>query len=201
MEELLKTIPEPKEDGWDASALKNMKQDYGHINFTPTKHKRIVIIGHMANGKDTVAEMIKKHFGYTFKSSSIAASEIFLFDKLKAKYGYKTPEECFEDRVNHRAEWHDEICEYNREDAARLAKDIMKDNDIYVGMRSNRECISCMIDRVFDIVIGVYDPRKPLEPKSSFDIDLFAMSDIIIPNAGSLEDLESKVKKLKSLLK
>jgi hypothetical protein len=83
---------------------------------------------------------MKLFFGYNYKSSSLAASEIFIYDTLKDKYGYKTPEECFEDRVNHRAEWFDLICDYNKDDKARLAKEIMKSADIYVGMRSNEEC-------------------------------------------------------------
>jgi hypothetical protein len=45
---------------------------------------------------------------------------------LKVKYGYKTSEECFEDRVNHRSEWYDMICEYNLNDKAKLAKGILE---------------------------------------------------------------------------
>lgn len=154
----------------------------------------------MQHGKDTVAEIIKEWFGYTFKSSSVAASEIFLYDTLKDKYGYNTPQECFEDRVNHRSEWHNLICEYNLSDKARLAKIIMKQADIYVGMRSDVEAQECLKQKVFDMVIGVYDPRKPLEPESSFNIDLWKTSDIIIPNAGTLEDLRRKVKLLDPVL-
>ena len=50
-------------------------------------------------------------------------------------------------------------------------------------------------DGVFDLIIGVFDPEKPLEPKDSFDIDLFTSSDIIIPT-GDLEIVKEKVRKL-----
>lgn len=162
--------------------------------------KKICIIGHARHGKDTVAEMINQRYGYKSESSSQAASRLFLYDALKDKYGYKTPEECFEDRVNHRAEWFDMICEYNKDYPGQLAADIMKSNDIYTGMRSNRELMTCVQDGIFDLVIGVFDPMKPLEPRDSFDIDIWGMSDIIIPNAGSLKDLAKKIVLLKELL-
>ena len=92
--------------------------------------KKLLIIGHARHGKDTVAEFLKELFGYTFKSSSVAASEIFLYDSLKAKYDYMDPIQCFEDRVNHRQEWHNLICDYNKEDKARLAKGILANSDM-----------------------------------------------------------------------
>jgi hypothetical protein len=162
--------------------------------------KKIVLIGHCRHGKDTVAEMLYDMFDYSFESSSMAAARIFLYDTLKDKYGYKNPVECFEDRVNHRSEWFDMICEYNREDKARLAKDIMALSDIYVGMRSNAELEACLSQGVFDLVIGVYNPNKPLEPKESFDIDFWNKCDVVIPNGGTLDDLRRRVKLLGLLL-
>jgi len=161
--------------------------------------KKILIIGHARHGKDTVAQFLKDLYGYEFKSSSQAASEIFLYDRLKVKYGYKTPEECFEDRVNHRAEWHDLICDFNKDDHAKLAKAIMSTNDIYVGMRSNREAESCIEQGVFDLILGVFNPMHPLEPRDSFDIDLWQKSDLILSNSGTLADLERKIKNLSTL--
>jgi hypothetical protein len=161
---------------------------------------KILIIGNARHGKDTVAEYMKSFFGYEFKSSSLAASEIFIYNTLKDKYGYKTPVECFEDRVNHRSEWFDLICEFNKDDKARLAKEIMKSADIYVGMRSDEECQECLKQGVFDIVIGVFDPRKPLEDKSSFDIDLFMESHYLILNNGTLNELGSRVIQLENTL-
>ena len=156
---------------------------------------KLLIIGHMRHGKDTVAEMIEKFTGMSFKSSSEMAAEIFIYDELKDKYGYTSFIECFEDRMNHRAEWHDLIKNYNYPDKAKLAKEILRHNDMYVGMRSQAEIDKCIEDKVFDMIIGVFDPDKPLEPKDSFDINLFASSDIIIPT-GDLETVREKVRKL-----
>jgi hypothetical protein len=154
---------------------------------------RLLIIGHARHGKDTVAEMINENFGLTFKSSSQAAAEIFINEALKEKYGYESPEECFKDRVNHRAEWHDLICDYNRFDKALLAKGILETSDMYVGMRSDAEIEECLNQGLFDLIVGVYDPRKPHEPEDSFDINLFEKADLVIPNGSTLEDLEYRV--------
>jgi hypothetical protein len=156
---------------------------------------KLLVIGHMRHGKDTVAEMIEEQTEMSFKSSSEMAAEIFIYDELKDKYGYSSFMECFEDRMNHRAEWHDLIKNYNNPDKARLAKEILKHNDMYVGMRSQAEIDKCIEDDIFDMIIGVFDPTKPLEPKDSFDIDLFDSSDIIIPT-GDLETVKRKVRKL-----
>ena len=156
---------------------------------------RICVIGSAQHGKDTVAEMIKVNYGLKHKSSSVAALEIFLFDTLRLKYGlvYDSMEDAYEDRVNHRDKWYNEICEYNKDDKARLAKDIMKDNDIYVGMRSAEEIAKCKEDGVFDFVLGVFDPRKPNEDSSSNSINVLEDADAVIMNDGTLEDLEMNV--------
>lgn len=156
----------------------------------------ILILGHARHGKDTVAEMFREYAGLSFKSSSEAALEIFLFHVLYKKYDlfYLTMEQAFEDRVNHRDKWFNEIEAYNREDATRLAREIMSYNDIYVGLRSAYEIEECLKKGVFDLVIGVHDYRKPLEPQSSNNADPFKYADYMILNNGSLDDLRMKVK-------
>ena len=54
---------------------------------------KILIIGHARHGKDTVADILYKNFNLTYTGSSQAAAEIFLYDALKDKYGYKSPEQ------------------------------------------------------------------------------------------------------------
>jgi len=155
---------------------------------------KILIIGHNRHGKDTVAEFIEEFTGMSFKSSSEMAAEIFIYDELKDKYGYTSFVECFEDRMNHREEWYKMIKDYNFFDKSCLAKDILKHHNMYVGMRSKEEFDKCVEDGVFDMIIGVYDPNKSLEPKESFDIDLFSSSDFIIPT-GDLTKTKRKVRR------
>jgi hypothetical protein len=163
-------------------------------------YPKLLILGHMRHGKDTFAEIMNEEFGLTFKSSSQSAADIFLYDALKDKYGYTTPEECFEDRVNHRAEWKDMICDYNKDDRARLAKDILKNSDCYVGMRDREEIKECLNQKLFDLIIWVdASERLPLEDSSSFDIDK-TCADIMIENNGTYEEFREKSIRLGKIL-
>jgi len=142
---------------------------------------KLLIIGHKRSGKDTLAAILE-NYGLTFDSSSLAAARIFIFDKLRSKYGYTTIEECFEDRVNHRQEWFDLICAYNKHDKARLYNQITKIRDGYVGMRNVEEFEA--VDP--DLVIWV-DAAKRLPPETgSMNIPSdHPKIDIVLPNNGS----------------
>ena len=163
---------------------------------------KLLIIGHARHAKDSMAEILQDDFGLRFKSSSEAAAEIFIYDVLSKKYGYETPFECFEDRVNHRAEWHQLICDYNIQDKARLAKGILNQADCYVGMRDSKEIKECIQQDLFDLIIWVdASERLPLEDSSSFNIDK-SDADIIIDNNGSFEEFKERVIRLgKALIK
>lgn len=157
--------------------------------------KKLCIVGHARSGKDTMAEILRDEFGYTFKSSSQAASDIFIYDGLKTKYGYTSPEQCFEDRLNRRKEWYEMICEYNKNDKARLAKEIMKSNDIYVGMRDREEIEECIRQGIFDIVVWVdASGRVQDEPATSFNISIDLADEVIVNKAGYPEFREKVIK-------
>lgn len=153
---------------------------------------KILILGNARHGKDTLAELFNTHFGLTFMSSSKAAADFFLYDKLKSKYNYTSPDECFEDRVNHRDEWYTEICDYNKNNRARLASDILSKVDCYVGMRDKAEFDECIKQNLFDLIIWVdASGRLPLEPGTSFNIDKDC-ADIIVENNGTYQDFVKK---------
>ena len=162
----------------------------------PFRPKQFLLIGHAQHGKDTTAEIIQELYGYTFESSSIAAARIFLFDRLKDEFGYKTIEECYYDRVNHRKLWHDLICEFNKDDKAALAKEILKTSNMYVGMRSDAELNECKKQGLFDYIIGVYDYRKPDEHKGSFTLNFWEQCDFVISNSTDIAGLRRRVEKL-----
>ena len=162
---------------------------------------RLLIISDMRWGKDTVAELLKEYYGISFISSSQACADIFIYDVLKEKYGYKTPEECFNDRVNHRSEWYQMICDYNKDDKAKLAKEILKYNNTYVGMRDSAEIKECLRQGLFDLVIWVdASKRLPKESSTSFNISE-KDADIIIDNNGTIEELKERIKRIGKFLK
>lgn len=160
---------------------------------------KLLLLGLARGGKDTFCEIINKEFGVSFRSSSDYMNEHLIFPVLKDKYGYKSLEECYADRVNHRQEWYELIQEYNNKDQARLAKNILKENDIYCGMRCLTQFEASK--NLFDLVVwidaeerlGITESSKSMTiPKSE--------ADIIITNNGTKEEFERKVKKVFSLL-
>ena len=162
---------------------------------------KLLIIGHARHAKDSFAEILRDEFGLTFISSSQAAADIFIYDELKEKYGYTTSIECFEDRMNHRQEWYEMICDYNVDDKARLAKGILEMADCYVGMRDRGEILECIKQGLFDLIIWVdASERLPQEPATSFNIDK-SCADVIIENNGTFEEFKEKVIRLGKFLK
>jgi hypothetical protein len=153
--------------------------------------KKILILGSTRHGKDTFAEFLREFGKYTFSSSSEFANELFVFEKLKDKYKYSTKTECFADRVNHREEWFNLICDYNAEDPTKLTREILEKNDCYVGMRNLREFQATK--HLFTLIIWIdASGRVPeLESTKSFNIDK-TNAHIVVTNNGTTEELKEK---------
>ena len=156
------------------------------------KTAKILILGHQRHGKDTFAELLNKYNpNLTFISSSLALTEKLIFPTLKEKYNYKTMEECYEDRVNHREEWFKLIANYNTPDKTKLAKLILSKNSMYVGLRNNEEYQACLEEDIFDFIFWVDASEiKPSESKNSFNIDFDESKMILINNNLDLESLD-----------
>lgn len=153
---------------------------------------KLMVIGYARHGKDTVCDLLP----LKYESSSVMAAKIFIFELLKGKYGYATFEECFNDRVNHRAEWHQLIKDYNKDDKTRLAQDIYAENDIYCGIRDKEEFFQAKGEKLFDLSIWVdASDRLPPEPSSSISLKKHH-ADIVIDNNGTLDSLKDKVERL-----
>jgi dephospho-CoA kinase len=156
------------------------------------KKPKLIIAGHARHGKDTVCEILNNLFGYTFQSSSEVAMYEFLYDKLKVKYGYTTPTECFNDRLNHRQEWFQEICDYGKDDLTKLGRLIFSKVDIYCGIRNGLELKTLKEHNCFDYFVWVdASARLPLESTQSMTIT--TAPDFTVDNNGSLEDLTYNV--------
>jgi hypothetical protein len=156
--------------------------------------RKILIIGKARHGKDTCAELLKEFVGIQYISSAQFACDEFIYAKLIQKYGYKTKQECFEDRVNHREEWYRLICEFNTPNKANLATSIMYMYNCYVGMRDYEEFIASK--HLFKLIIWV-DASKRVENVEN-DVMLIPKNeaDIVIENNGTLKEFEEKVKRL-----
>jgi hypothetical protein len=153
------------------------------MNNKPLLERNIVIVGHGRHGKDTVAEILRDKIGLPFQSSSEACSELFIFDTLRDKYGYKTSAECYSDRHNHRKEWFNLICEFNSEDPTKLGRAMFKRNRIYVGIRNRNELLALRNAGLVDHVVWVdASDRLPPESNESMTITPFDADHIIDNN-------------------
>ena len=143
---------------------------------------KILVIGHARHGKDTVSEMLAKRMGLKFRSSSDFANERAVFPVLAPKYGYKTLNECYQDRVNHRQEWYELIRDYNGDDPARLVRELYQECDIYCGLRHREEFEAAKAEGLFGVVVWVDAiEREPAEPADSMSLTA-ADADVIFNN-------------------
>lgn len=157
---------------------------------------KLLVIGHGRHGKDTVCEILRDRYGYSFESSSQFCSKLFIYKLLKYKYCYANEEECYNDRHNHRAEWYNAICDYNVPDPARLGREIFAEHDIYCGLRNKKEFHAMRNTGVFDYAIWVdRSDYLPPESKDSMSLEPW-MADFTIDNNGTLEDLNFNVTQL-----
>lgn len=160
------------------------------------KKLKLLVIGHGRHGKDTVCELLRDRYGYSFESSSQFCSRLFIYDMLKDRYGYANEQECYADRHNHRQEWYEAICAYNVPDAARLGREIFSAHDIYCGLRNKKEYHAMRNTGVFDYAIWVdRSDYLPAEPKTSMSLEQW-MADFTIDNNGTLAELEFNVDQL-----
>jgi len=147
-----------------------------------------LILGHGDHGKDTFAELLEKHHGYTFQSSSLFACEKAVLPYMD----YKTVAACYADRQHHRLYWKYLISAYNTPDKARLCKELLAVNDMYVGMRCPDEYMASR--DLFDVIYFVDSfTRCGRDPSMGIEFDAERM--IYIDNCGSLEDLENIAKR------
>lgn len=157
---------------------------------------KILICGYGGHGKDTVADYIQTKYNLNHTSSSMWCLDKFIFNITKDLLGYKTREECFEDRRNHRALWYELISAYNYYDKSKIMKEIIAEYDMYVGSRSLEEIKAS--HHLFDLLIWVdASARLPIESNKSCTItkDLFLQlpNSYLLDNNLTLDDLYGNI--------
>lgn len=190
---------------------------------------KFLILGHARHGKDTVAEILRDEYGFTFTSSSLFCAEKVIWDaihnqqaaidrhiaagspgmsagqlieelEMMAGRGYPDYAECFADRCNFRAAWFSLIAAYCYPEKERLAREIFAENDIYVGVRNKRELNAILNAGLADVTIWVdASERVDREPMASCTVEPW-MAMFTIDNNGSAEDLHRNVHQLMSTL-
>jgi len=162
--------------------------------------RKILVLGHARHGKDTAAEYLAEKLGLTYAGSSQVCCDAFIFDALKDKYGYTTSEQCFEDRVNHRAEWHDLIADYCKDDKAKLGRLIYASNDIYCGIRAQDECDA--VTEEFKVTVIWINAMSRVAPEPAESMQLrYHPAWIKIQNNGTGGEFLARLDRLVEVLK
>lgn len=154
----------------------------------------LMVFGYKRHGKDTACEYLQENYGVTFASSSYTACELFLFEKLKDELGYANIDEAFEDRVNHRQRWYEEIKAYNEANGLdALGKVIFQSNSIYCGIRDRDEFNALKAGGYFDLAVWI-DASDRLPPEEAESMKLTKEdADIVITNNGDLAEFYKKL--------
>ena len=162
---------------------------------------KFIIVGHARSGKDTVAEVLRDEYGAKFQSSSVFCLKTAVMPAL-ADIGYKyaSAEDCMHYREtvpNWRAIWHEAIANYNTPDKTKLGRELFKEYDIYVGLRSNTEFNALRNEGVFDYAIWVDAQDRGVlpEPRSSNKIEPW-MADFVLDNNYTVDALKHNTRQL-----
>lgn len=162
---------------------------------------KLMVMGYGRHGKDTVCELLKEMYGFTFESSSLAAAEHAIYPVLRNLIGYKTLEECYNDRGNHRALWYELIKAFNHRDGARLARLVYHNHDIYCGIRNIEEFDAIKEAGLFHYAIWV-DRSKVLPEETTNSCTVHpGLADYILDNNGDLDELRSEIRMMVPRLK
>jgi hypothetical protein len=190
---------------------------------------KVLILGHARHGKDTVAEILQRDYGFTFTSSSLFCAEKVVYEAVRhpatalerhskagapgmsykdlatelemmSERSYTSAEECFKDRGNFRTAWFALIASYCFPEKERLAREIFAENDIYVGIRNKREFYAVVNSGLADLVLWV-DARDRVdqEPMASCTVEEW-MANFTIDNNGTATELERNVHQLMATL-
>lgn len=151
---------------------------------------KTLILGQGRHGKDTVAEILRDEFGLSFQSSSSAALDA-IWPALESSRGFTCKEFAYNERHDDRQLWYELIKLLNYSDKSTLCREILSNNDLYVGMRDNEEYEASK--HLFDIILYVdaSDRVKVLDPTMRIPYNEDSM--IKIDNNGTEKELKAKV--------
>lgn len=164
---------------------------------------KLLVLGYAGHGKDTFCEILRDSYGFRFESSSWHCARDVIMPCLDAQEGgnpYSSVQDCYDDREGNRQFWFNTIRDFNALDATSLARSILTKNDVYCGMRSADELVTCMSAKLFDHIVWI-DRSKHVGPEhvSSCTVTR-TMADTVIPNNGTHAELATHVRDFLSWL-
>lgn len=170
----------------------------------------VSFVGYGRSGKDTAAEIMATVMGdeyskkmHTALKSSVkylvhyGGSTSSAVAPLIAKAVGKTEEEVFAERHQHRMFWFEFCNILRRDDPTLIARILLGQADILVGLRDIAEIEATRAKDVVAAHIWVSRPGVDSDETVAFSRD---DCDLVLENNGSLEDLKRKIQGLSKLL-
>ncbi len=160
----------------------------------------VILMGYGDCGKGTACKFLMNELGVSSISSSFLACKLFMFEKLKDQFGYKTEQECYDDRRNYRAIWYNEIRAFNDEDLCALGKILFANYTIYDGIRNKEEFYALKEQGLFDLAIWI-DSSERIENESADSMSLSKEdADIVLLNNGTEKEFLERILRLFKLI-
>ena len=158
---------------------------------------KLNINGYARHGKDTVADIFCEEAGLKKLSASHIIAEAVMRETNLGPYG--SIEDCYEDRVNHRADWYNFVRSKSIDNPRYLVDLCLEGGDIFVGHRATYEFEQTK--QIFDATIWVDSSSRglPKESITSCDLD-YNNHDFIIDNGSSLAVTRNQIKMILRLI-
>lgn len=148
---------------------------------------KIAICGPGRVGKDVVAEYLSSRHKFVYAGST----SVVISREVARREGI-TFEEAHAQRHDRRDDWFRIGNELRAIDKARLAREVLCDGDLCVGVRDYDEMAAVRDEELVDLAIWV-DRPVPFDPTLKYTS---ALCDIILPNHGTLADLYRRLDRL-----
>lgn len=165
---------------------------------TPT----LIIGGYGRAGKDTAAEFFRDNTVLRYAGGSSWAARHYMAERLSEKLGrLVTPDEAFASRHEGGDEtrmfWYTEMNKFREGDWTRLVRLCLEESDIVCGLRDKREIVEAKKQNLVDLIIWIDNPRVPVDKTTTYTSD---DTDIIIRNAGTIEEYHEKLRRFSQAL-
>jgi hypothetical protein len=148
---------------------------------------KLAICGPGRAGKDECGRWFAEHTPLRYSKSTSQVIAPF----AAAHLGLSV-EEAFRRRHEDRDLWFKLGCELRRDDPAYLAREVLRDGDLVVGVRDRAEMEATIREGLVSLVIWI-DRDVPVDPTLTYGREL---ADMVIENRWSLADLRRRLDRI-----
>lgn len=161
---------------------------------------KFYVVGMTQHGKDEVSSYLAKKLDLTFNNASMTAIDTFMWPVVRDSLDYKTQQEFYDNRHQHKVLMHELYGLFNRTNPSAFSEVVFEKGDIYNGIRHQEQIDKGMADGIATHVIWV-DASERKDPETSDSFKLKYKDEYIwIDNNGTLEELHSKLDSLVAML-